>query len=70
MTDDTKQYIQLHLSFLKVAMKREGLIFGIAVDKYEPNNSKLCFIDKKQLLTGAKNDGITISLTDLNRDLL
>lgn len=70
MTEDTKQYIQLHLSILKEALKKEGLIFGIAVDKDEPNNSRLCFIDKKQLLTGEKNDGITISLTDLNRDLL
>ena len=31
MTADTKQYIQLHLSILKEAMKQEGLIFGIAV---------------------------------------
>lgn len=69
MTDDTKQYIQLHLSILKEAMKQEGLIFGIAVDNSELNNSKLCFIDKEQYFKG-KHDGITVSLQDLNRDLL
>lgn len=30
---EEKETIQLHLSILKEAMKREGLIFGIAVDK-------------------------------------
>lgn len=69
MTDDTKQYIQLHLSMLKEAMKQEGLIFGIAVDKNDVNNSRLCFIDKEQYFKG-KHDGISVSLTDLNRDLL
>lgn len=49
MTEDTKQYIQLHLTMLKQAMKQENLIFGIMVDK---------------------KDGITISLEELNRDLL
>lgn len=70
MTADTKQYIQLHLSLLKEAMKKEGLIFGIAVDKNEPNNSRLCFIDKKQYLTMAKHDGIIVSLQDLNNGLI
>lgn len=70
MTADTKQYIQLHLSILKEALKKEGLIFGIAVDKDEPNNSRLCFIDKKQLLTRAKHDGIMVSLMDLNDGLI
>lgn len=70
MTTDTKQYIHLHLSILKEAMKQEGLIFGIAVDKNEPNNSKLCFIDKEQYLTRAKHDGIMVSLQDLNNGLI
>lgn len=69
MTKDTKQYIQLHLDFLKTAMKHEGLIFGIMVDKKNANNSRLCFIDKEQYFKG-KKDGITISLEELNRDLL
>lgn len=69
MTEDTKQYIQLHLTMLKEAMKQENLIFGIAVDKKDVNNSRLCFIDKEQYFKG-KKDGITISLEELNRDLL
>lgn len=69
MTTDTKQYIQIHLAVMKEMMKKEGLIFGIAVDKEEPNNSRLCFIDKEQYYKG-NHDGITVSLQDLNRDLL
>ncbi len=69
MTADQKETVQLHLSILKEAMKREGLIFGIAVDKKEPNNSLLCFIDKEQYFKG-KHDGISVSLTDLNRGLI
>lgn len=52
MTDDTKQYIQLHLLILKEALKKEELIFGIAVDKKNLDNSRLCFIDKKKFLNG------------------
>ncbi len=33
MTAEQKGTVQLRLSILKEAMKREGLIFGIAVDK-------------------------------------
>lgn len=70
MTADTKQYIQLHLSILKETMRQEGVIFGIAVDKNEPNNSRLCFIDKEQYLTRSKHDGIMVSLQDLNNGLI
>lgn len=38
MTADTKQYIQLHLSILKEAMKQEGVFFGIAVSLQDLNN--------------------------------
>lgn len=33
MTANQKETVQLRLPILKEAMKREGLIFGIAVDK-------------------------------------
>lgn len=69
MTEDTKQYIQWYLSILKQAMKNENMIFGIMVDKEDANNSRLCFVDKEQYFKG-KHDGITISLEELNRDLL
>lgn len=69
MIDDTKAYIQMHLSILKEAMKKENLIFGILVDKEDVENSKLCFIDKNSIGNG-KYDGFSISLTDLNNDLI
>ncbi len=69
MTADQKETVQLHLSILKEAMKREGLIFGIAVDRKEPNNSLLCFIDKEQYFKG-KHDGASTSLAELNKDLI
>ena len=69
MTANQKETVQLHLSILKEAMKQEGLIFGIAVDKKDVNNSRLCFIDKEQYFKG-KHDGISISLMDLNRGLI
>lgn len=69
MTEDTKQYIQIHLAVMKEMMKKEGLIFGIAVDKNDVNNSRLCFIDKAQYFKG-KHDGISVSFTDLNGGLI
>lgn len=70
MTEETKQFIQLHLEMLKTAMKTDGVIFGILADKKDMNNSKLCFIDKKEYLASGKVSGITASLTELNSGLL
>jgi hypothetical protein len=62
--------LKLHLGFIKEHMKNNGLIFGIAVDKKDINNSKLCFIDKERYLKNDERDGIMISLSDLNKGLL
>jgi hypothetical protein len=70
MTDETKQTLKLYLSLMKVQMKNDGLIFGIAVDKEDFNNSKLCFIEKERYLKNDERDGIMISLSDLNKGLL
>lgn len=69
MTADQKETVQLHLSMLKEATKKEGLIFGVAVDKNEPDNSLLCFIHKEQYFKG-KHDGISVSLAELNNGLI
>lgn len=69
MTEDTKQMIQLHLSMLKQTMKKESVVFAIMVDKKDFDKSRLCFIDKESLKYG-KHDGITVSLQDLNENLL
>lgn len=69
MTEDTKQMIQLHLSALKQTMRKDGVIFGIMVDKKDFDKSRLCFLDKESLKQG-NHDGITVSLQDLNGGLL
>lgn len=66
MSDDTKQLLQFQLSVLKETMKENGVIFGFLIDKSDVNNSKLCFIDKKEQLIS----GFCVSLTELNRELL
>ena len=66
MTDDAKQLIQLQLYMLKQTMKENGVIFGFMVDKSDVDNSKLCFIDKKEQLIS----GFCVSLTELNMELL
>ena len=70
MTEETKQLIGLQLSVLKQTMKEDGVIFGFAVDKSDVNKSRLCFMDKEQYLKNGKNNGFSVSLTELNRDLL
>ena len=70
MTDETKELLQIQLSMLKQTMKEDGVIFGFAVDKSDVNKSSLCFMDKEQYLKNGKNNGFSVSLTELNRDLL
>ena len=70
MTADTKQYIQLHLSFLKEAMKKEGLIFAVATRDGGEHNPKICLIDKGKYMESRKLDGIMVSLQDLNNGLI
>lgn len=70
MTDETNQIIRLQLAVLRQTMKEDGVIFGFAVDKSDVNKSRLCFMDKGQYLKYGKNNGFSVSLTELNRDLL
>jgi hypothetical protein len=70
MTDDAKFMLQATIGFMKSQMQNDGLIFGIAVNKEDINNSKLCFIDKEEYLANGKADGIMMSLSDLNKGLL
>ena len=70
MTDETKELLQIQLSMLKQTMKEDGVIFGFAIDKSDVNNSRLCFMDKEQYLKNGKNNCFSVSLTELNRDLL
>lgn len=70
MKDDTKKLIQFQLSMLKQTMKENGVVFAFEVDKKDINGSNLLFLDKKQYFASGKKDGFSVSLTELNRELL
>ena len=70
MNQEKKEYIQLHLSILKEAMKKEGVILGIVVDRNDCNNSRLAFVDKEKYIRTGIADGIFVSITDFNDGLL
>ncbi len=70
MDEETGQYIQAFITGLKNKMRENGVIFAIAADGKDINNSKLRFIDKKKYITSGKTDGISVGLTELNNGLL
>lgn len=70
MTDDTKQSLEIVLSLLKQAMKENGVILGLAVDKKDIDKSKVVFLDKEKYLSTQKMDGISFSLKAFNEDLI
>lgn len=70
MTDEAKELLHIQLSMLKQTMKDNGVIFAFAIDKTDINNSSLCFMDKEQYLANGKNDGFSVSLTELNKGLI
>lgn len=70
MTEETKQLIQLQLSVLKQTMKENGVMFAFAVDKEDVDGSHLMFLDRKEYFANGKKDGFSVSLTELNRELL
>lgn len=69
MNEDKKEYIQFCITILKEAMKKEGLILGIVIDK-DANNSRLAFVDKEKYLKTGIADGVFVSITDFNKGLL
>lgn len=70
MTEETKQLMQIHLTMLKQTMKENGVMFAFAVDKEDVNGSHLMFLDRKEYFANGKKDGFSVSLTELNRELL
>lgn len=70
MTDETKQLLKIQLSMLKQTMLDNGVILALAVDHSDVNSSKICFIDKERYLTEQRTSGISVSLTDFNKDLI
>ena len=70
MTDETRDLLHIQLEVMKTTMKQAGVILGIAVDKYDVDNSKILFMDKDKYIETQKMDGFSVSLTDFNKDLI
>ena len=70
MTDETKEMIKAHLIMLKQVMKEDGLILAIAVDESDYDNSKICFINKDKYMNKKIKSGISVGLTEFNKDLI
>lgn len=66
MTDETKSFILLNLEILKGSLNEAGIIVGAMVDKNNPNNTKLVFLDKQKYLNGER-DGFTMEFDELNK---
>lgn len=69
MDKETQEVISGCLEILKSTMLESGLIFGIVVNKVDPDDSRLAFV-KKDTYRNEKPDGIQISLTELNKGLI
>lgn len=69
MDRETQEVISGCLEILKSTMRESGLIFGIVVNKVDPDDSRLAFV-KKDTYRNEKPDGIQISLTELNKGLI
>ena len=70
MSEETKEYIRLHMEILKESMKKEGLFFAIAVNKEDFNNSRICIVYRDKFVENGKMDGIAFRLDELNKGLL
>lgn len=69
MDKETQEVISGCLEILKSTMRESGLIFGIVVNKVDPDDSRLAFV-KKDTYLNEKPDGIQISLPELNKGLI
>ena len=69
MDKETQEIISGCLEILKSTMRESGLVFGIVVNKVDPDDSRLAFV-KKDTYLNEKPDGIQISLSELNKGLI
>ena len=69
MDKETQEIISGCLEILKSTMRESGLIFGIVINKVNPDDSRLAFV-KKDTYQNEKPDGIQISLPELNKGLM
>ena len=69
MDKETQEIISGCLEILKSTMLESGLIFGIVINKVDPDDSRLAFV-KKDTYQNEKPDGIQISLPELNKGVM
>lgn len=70
MTDETKQLLEFQLKIIRRTMKENGVVLALDIDKEDIDNSKVLFIDKELFLAKGIASGISVSLTDFNKDLI
>ena len=61
MSEETKEYIRLHMEILRESMKKEGLLFAIAVDK-KISTIRASALSKKKHLFKRKSRGNKVSI--------
>lgn len=69
MSEETKEYMRFLMEMLKESMKKEGLLFAIAVNKKDFDDSSICIVDKGKYIAEREIDGIQFRLDELNRGL-
>ena len=70
MTDETKQLLEFQLKVIQRTMRENGVVLALDIGKEDIDNSKVLFIDKELFLTKGIVSGISVSLTDLNKELI
>ena len=70
MTDETKQLLEFQLKVIQRTMRENGVVLALDIGKEDIDNSKVLFIDKELFLTKGIVSGISVSLTDFNKELI
>lgn len=70
MTDEVKQSINICIDILKKLMKEEGLCFAFNIDESDFNRSNLAILYAEKYKATGELDGVQVSLSELNKDLI
>ena len=70
MREETKQTIHIQMDILAKTLKETNTVIGIMVDKSDFDKSKLVFLDFDSFIAGNAKDGFSISLVEMNKELL
>jgi len=70
MREETKQTIHIQMDLLAKTLKESNTVIGIMVDKSDFDKSKLVFLDFDSFKAGNPKDGFSISLVEMNKELL